>query len=215
MSTDTTTVDADGSGQQNGVVQAPTAAEKSKERMRQWYLTRGKDQRARKRGRGQPLTGTLQAKRVKPDASGHYAAASHFAPFDPECDESRFEPHVRQYEVFEHEEIETIKDIIFDYLNEEKEKEKEEKPKPSLMSGAVVAIGTAMAPVLAKTAYESRDAIKNVGSFLGSRIWKWPSGVQCNLSTSTPSLPAVSAAVSAVSSPELLSGACDENVVVV
>ena len=86
------------------------------------------------------------------------------------------------------------------------------------MSGAAVAIGTAMAPVLAKTAYESRDAIKNVGSFLGARIWSWPAppsnGEHCNVPVSTPLSPDVSAG----SSPELSSSAvnvsCDENVVV-
>ena len=112
-------------------------------------------------------------------------------------------------------ECETIKDIIFDYLNEEKE----EKEKPSMMSGAAVAIGTAMAPVLANTAYESRDAIKNVGSFLGARIWSWPvppsNGEHCNLSASTP----LSLDASAELSPELSSSAVnvsrDETVVVV
>ena len=201
---------------------SPNNRRKAKERMRQWYFTRGKDQRARKRGRkrgrGQSLTGTLQAKHHKPDAAGHHAAASHFAPFDPECNESGYEPHVRQYEVFEREEVETIKDIIFDYLNEEKEERGEEKSeKSSVLGGTVIALGTAMVPVLVKTAYESRGAIKNVGSFLGSRLWAQPSSeAHSSGPASTPLSPGVSTELSPPSS----SGAsdvrltpCDENVV--
>ena len=185
MSTAGGEVDADRGQGPNG----PTATEKTKERMRQWYLTRGKEQRKRRRA----LTGTLPAKQHrpntdKPNDAGYPGPAEIFSP----------EYHATEYNgVFDKEEVETIKDIVFDYLAEIKE------PKGG-MGGIAAAVGTVAAPALIKTAFDNAAVIKRVG---GAFLGRWltppngvPSNTQSDLSSQTDCQP-----------PSSLNACVDEN----
>ena len=128
--------------------------------MRQWYLTRGKEQRAKRR-RESTLTGTLQAKQHKPNVQSHHESA---AVFTPEYHE-RHPGEPEEYAgVFTSEEIETIKDVIYDYLNDSKEPPQEN----SVLGGVAGVLGTAALPALVKTAVDHSSTIKRMaGSFLG------------------------------------------------
>ena len=172
-----------------------TPAEKAKKRMHDWYVTRGKAQR---RGR-QQCAAPVHPKRRKPNAPGDHEPeeSNPAAYFGDLQDESGSGSQLQPYQgIFSREEIETIKDIIYDYF--------EEKPeKSSVMGGVVSALGAAAVPALLKTAFDA-GTITTAKSFLKTRVWDWSAPPSTPLSTPSAGESCVGVVCSSLSTPEPL-----------